>query len=162
MELFAAIGRGEVKAVWIMGTNPVVSLPDSHAVSEALARCPLVIVSDVVADTDTGRFAHIRFPALAWGEKSGTVTNSETADLPPARFHAARRERPGPTGGSSPAWPRRWASAPPLPGSIRTRCSANTPRFQDMKTMASGRLISADWRISAAKRGMRWNRCAGR
>ncbi|MDU2496727.1 MAG: nitrate reductase [Klebsiella grimontii] len=77
VELFAAIGRGEVKAVWIMGTNPVVSLPDSHAVSEALARCPLVIVSDVVADTDTGRFAHIRFPALAWGEKSGTVTNSE-------------------------------------------------------------------------------------
>lgn len=77
VDLFAAIGRGEVKAVWIMGTNPVVSLPDSHAVSDALARCPLVIVSDVVADTDTGRFAHIRFPALAWGEKNGTVTNSE-------------------------------------------------------------------------------------
>ncbi len=77
MELFAAIGRGEVKAVWIMGTNPVVSLPDSHAVSQALAACPLVIVSDVAAQTDTGRFAHIRFPALAWGEKNGTVTNSE-------------------------------------------------------------------------------------
>ena len=77
VDLFAAIGRGEVKAVWIMGTNPVVSLPDSHAVSEALAACPLVIVSDVAAATDTGRFAHIRFPALAWGEKSGTVTNSE-------------------------------------------------------------------------------------
>jgi assimilatory nitrate reductase catalytic subunit len=45
VELFAAIGRGEVKAVWIMGTNPVVSLPDSHAVSQALAACPLVIVS---------------------------------------------------------------------------------------------------------------------
>ncbi|HCQ9323692.1 TPA: molybdopterin-dependent oxidoreductase [Klebsiella pneumoniae] len=77
VELFAAIGRGEVKAVWIMGTNPVVSLPDSHAVSQALAACPLVIVSDVAAQTDTGRFAHIRFPALAWGEKNGTVTNSE-------------------------------------------------------------------------------------
>ncbi|MND11516.1 Nitrate reductase [compost metagenome] len=77
VDLFAAIGRGEVKAVWIMGTNPVVSLPDSHAVSQALAACPLVIVSDVAADTDTGRFAHIRFPALAWGEKNGTVTNSE-------------------------------------------------------------------------------------
>ncbi|MCF7099484.1 molybdopterin-dependent oxidoreductase, partial [Klebsiella variicola] len=62
VDLFAAIGRGEVKAVWIMGTNPVVSLPDSHAVSEALAACPLVIVSDVAAATDTGRFAHIRFP----------------------------------------------------------------------------------------------------
>ncbi len=70
VELFAAIGRGEVKAVWIMGTNPVVSLPDSHAVSQALSRCPLVMVSDVAANTDTGRFAHIRFPALAWGEKT--------------------------------------------------------------------------------------------
>ena len=45
VELFAAIGRGEVKAVWIMGTNPVVSLPDSHAVSQALAACPLVVHS---------------------------------------------------------------------------------------------------------------------
>ncbi|STT73334.1 putative nitrate reductase [Klebsiella pneumoniae] len=46
-------------------------------VSQALAACPLGIVSDVAAQTDTGRFAHIRFPALAWGEKNGTVTNSE-------------------------------------------------------------------------------------
>lgn len=77
VDLFAAIGRGEVKAVWIMGTNPVVSLPDSHAVSQALAACPLVMISDVTAGTDTAAFAHIRFPALAWGEKNGTVTNSE-------------------------------------------------------------------------------------
>ncbi len=77
VELFEAIGRGEVKAVWIMGTNPAVSLPDSHAVCTALAACPLVIVSEVVAETDTSRYAHIRFPALAWGEKNGTVTNSE-------------------------------------------------------------------------------------
>lgn len=104
VELFAAIGRGEVKAVWIMGTNPVVSLPDSHAVSEALARCPLVIISDVVADTDTGRFAHIRFPALAWGEKSGTVTNSERR-ISRQRAFMPPPERRGPTGGSSPAWP---------------------------------------------------------
>ncbi|HHG9097097.1 TPA: molybdopterin-dependent oxidoreductase [Enterobacter roggenkampii] len=77
VELFDAIARGEVKAVWIMGTNPAVSLPDSHAVCQALGRCPLVIVSEVMNDTDTSRFAHIRFPALAWGEKDGTVTNSE-------------------------------------------------------------------------------------
>ncbi|GHS72022.1 nitrate reductase [Enterobacter kobei] len=77
VELFDAIARGEVKAVWIMGTNPAVSLPDSHAVCQALAGCPLVIVSEVMNDTDTSRFAHIRFPALAWGEKDGTVTNSE-------------------------------------------------------------------------------------
>lgn len=77
VELFDAIARGEVKAVWIMGTNPAVSLPDSHAVCQALAGCPLVIVSEVMNDTDTGRFAHIRLPALGWGEKDGTVTNSE-------------------------------------------------------------------------------------
>jgi assimilatory nitrate reductase catalytic subunit len=77
VDLFDAIGRGEVKAVWVMGTNPAVSLPDSHAVCAALAKCPLVIVSEVAADTDTSRYAHIRFPALAWGEKNGTVTNSE-------------------------------------------------------------------------------------
>lgn len=77
VELFEAIGRGEVKAVWIMGTNPAVSLPDSHAVCQALATCPLVIVSEVVADTETSRYAHIQFPAQAWGEKTGTVTNSE-------------------------------------------------------------------------------------
>ncbi|MGK9174313.1 nitrate reductase [Yokenella regensburgei] len=77
VDLFDAIGRGEVKAVWIMGTNPAVSLPDSHAVCTALAKCPLVMVSEVAADTDTSRYAHIRFPALAWGEKEGTVTNSE-------------------------------------------------------------------------------------
>ncbi|KJI70696.1 nitrate reductase, partial [Enterobacter hormaechei] len=77
VELFDAIARGEVKAVWIMGTNPAVSLPDSHAVCQALAACPLVMVSEVMQETDTSRFAHIRFPALGWGEKNGTVTNSE-------------------------------------------------------------------------------------
>lgn len=77
VELFEAIGRGEVKAVWIMGTNPLVSLPDSSRVAQALANGPLVIVSDVVRETDTSRFATVKFPALAWGEKNGTVTNSE-------------------------------------------------------------------------------------
>ncbi|MBA7750700.1 nitrate reductase [Enterobacter sp. RHBSTW-01064] len=77
VELFDAIARGEVKAVWIMGTNPAVSLPDSHAVCQALAACPLVIVSEVMQETDTSRFAHIRLPAQGWGEKNGTVTNSE-------------------------------------------------------------------------------------
>lgn len=71
VELFDAIARGEVKAVWIMGTNPAVSMPDSHAVCQALAACPLVIVSEVMQETDTSRFAHIRFPALGWGEKTG-------------------------------------------------------------------------------------------
>jgi assimilatory nitrate reductase catalytic subunit len=77
VELFHAIEAGQIKAVWIMGTNPLVSLPDADRVRAGLARCPLVIVSDVMRDTDTTQAAHISLPALAWGEKNGTVTNSE-------------------------------------------------------------------------------------
>lgn len=77
VELFRAIEAGEIKAVWIMGTNPLVSLPDADRVRAGLARCSLVIVSDVMRDTDTTRAAHICLPAQAWGEKNGTVTNSE-------------------------------------------------------------------------------------
>jgi len=61
----------------VMATNPAVSMPDAGFVREALARCPTVVVSDVIAETDTAKLAHIRLPALAWGEKDGTVTNSE-------------------------------------------------------------------------------------
>ena len=76
VDLFRAIEEGQVKAVWIMGTNPLVSLPDADRVRAGLARCPLVIVSDIMRDTDTTRAAHICLPALGWGEKNGTVTNS--------------------------------------------------------------------------------------
>ena len=77
VEMFEAIRAGRIKALWIMATNPVVSLPDAGRVREALATCPFVVVSEVMAETDTAAFAHIKLPALAWGEKDGTVTNSE-------------------------------------------------------------------------------------
>lgn len=77
LDLFRAVEDGRIKALWIMATNPAVSLPESARVRAALAACPTVIVSDVVADTDTLRHAHIRLPAAAWSEKDGTVTNSE-------------------------------------------------------------------------------------
>jgi assimilatory nitrate reductase (NADH) alpha subunit apoprotein (EC 1.7.1.1) len=77
VELFDAVHDGRIKALWIIATNPVVSLPQADRVKEALQRCPLVVVSDVVADTETTRLAHWRLPAAAWGEKEGTVTNSE-------------------------------------------------------------------------------------
>jgi assimilatory nitrate reductase catalytic subunit len=77
VDLFKAIGEGTVKAVWIMATNPVVSMPDADAVRKALAGCELVVVSDIMRDTDTTRLAHILLPATGWGEKDGTVTNSE-------------------------------------------------------------------------------------
>lgn len=77
VDLFRAVGEGRIKALWIMATNPAVSMPDAGRVREALAACPFVVVSDVMADTDTGAYAHVRLPAAAWGEKDGTVTNSE-------------------------------------------------------------------------------------
>lgn len=75
--LFQAIERGEIKAVWIMGTNPLVSLPDSSFVHRALSQCELVMVSESVENTDTLQLADIVFPASSWSEKNGTVTNSE-------------------------------------------------------------------------------------
>jgi assimilatory nitrate reductase catalytic subunit len=77
VDLFEAIGRGEIEAVWIMATNPAASMPNADRVAAALAKCPFVVVSDCVADTDTLRHANVKLPALAWGEKDGTVTNSE-------------------------------------------------------------------------------------
>lgn len=77
VDLFRAVEEGTVKAVWIMATNPLVSLPDANRVRRALDKCELVIASDIVLDTDTNVRADVLLPALAWGEKDGTVTNSE-------------------------------------------------------------------------------------
>jgi assimilatory nitrate reductase catalytic subunit len=77
LDMFRAIHAGQIRFLWIMATNPAVSLPDSGFIREALARCETVVVSDVIAETDTTAFAHVHLPALAWGEKDGTVTNSE-------------------------------------------------------------------------------------
>jgi assimilatory nitrate reductase catalytic subunit len=77
VDLFDAIHRGDIKAVWIMATNPAVSMPEVNKIRTALKNCELVIVSDCVQHTDTTEFADILLPALTWGEKDGTVTNSE-------------------------------------------------------------------------------------
>lgn len=77
LPLFEAIERGEVKFLWILATNPLVSLPEADRWRAALKACETVIVSDCVRDTDTTRFARILLPAAGWGEKDGTVTNSE-------------------------------------------------------------------------------------
>src|SRR5689334_12336768 len=69
VELFEAVHDGCIKAIWIMATNPLVSLLDVDCVCAALANCLLVIVSDCVADNDTLLFAHIQLPTAGWGEK---------------------------------------------------------------------------------------------
>ncbi len=77
VNLFDAVYDGTVKAIWIMATNPVVSMPNADHVRDALDRCDMVVVSDVTAQTDTAACADILLPSTAWGEKSGMVTNSE-------------------------------------------------------------------------------------
>jgi assimilatory nitrate reductase catalytic subunit len=77
IDLFRAVADGKIKALWIMATNPAVSLPEANAVRAALAACPFVVVSDCMEKTDTTQFAHVLLPSAAWGEKDGTVTNSD-------------------------------------------------------------------------------------
>ena len=77
VDMFRDVHEGRIRAIWIMATNPAVSMPDAQYVRRALARCDFVVVSDVIAETDTTALARVKLPALAWGEKDGTVTNSE-------------------------------------------------------------------------------------
>jgi ferredoxin-nitrate reductase len=77
VELFDAVAEGTVKAVWIMATNPLVSLPDSAQARAALERAELVVVQDAHHPTETSSLAHAVLPAAAWPEKEGAMTNSE-------------------------------------------------------------------------------------
>ena len=77
VDLFRAVESGKVKVLWVMATNPAVSLPDSQQVRRALAQCEFLVVSDCVRNTDTTKFADVLLPAQGWGEKDGTVSSSE-------------------------------------------------------------------------------------
>jgi assimilatory nitrate reductase catalytic subunit len=77
VELFDALAGGTVKCVWIACTNPAQSMPDQALVRAALQRAELVVVQDCWRDIETAAFADVLLPASTWGEKEGTVTNSE-------------------------------------------------------------------------------------
>lgn len=97
VDLFEAVRAGKIKALWIMSTNPVDSLPQADRVREALELCPFVVLSDSNTNTDTAPYAHALLPAATWGEKDGTVTNSER------RISRQRRFLPVP-GEARPDW----------------------------------------------------------
>ncbi|WP_182018473.1 nitrate reductase [Vibrio diabolicus] len=101
VELFEAVERGEIKVLWIMATNPVVSLPDNQMVKRALEACPFVIVSDITAESDVAKYADVLLPAAGWGEKQGMVTNSE-------RRMSRQRQFQIPPGEVKPDW---WATS---------------------------------------------------
>ncbi len=123
VELFDAVLDGRVKAPWIMATNPAASMPDAPRIRAALEACPFVALSDCSTWSDTARYADVLLPAAAWGEKDGTVTNSER------RISRQRAFRPAP-GEARPDWwalsevARRlgWAAAFPY------RCAADILR----------------------------------
>jgi assimilatory nitrate reductase catalytic subunit len=77
VEMFQAAADGEIKALWIACTNPAQSMPDQATVRRALERAELVIVQEAFATTETCHYADLLLPATTWGEKEGTVTNSE-------------------------------------------------------------------------------------
>jgi len=77
VDLFKAVADARIKALWIMATSPVDSLPDADGVAAALKECPFVVVSEVSRAASSLAFADVVLPAAAWGEKDGTVTNSE-------------------------------------------------------------------------------------
>ncbi len=90
VELFEAVRTGKVKALWIACTNPAQSMPDQSKIHEALATCPFVVVQEAYATTETCRYADLLLPAAGWGEKEGSVTNSER------RVSHVRRAVPAP------------------------------------------------------------------
>ncbi|CTQ51480.1 nitrate reductase [Jannaschia donghaensis] len=77
VDLFDRVADGTIKALWIICTNPAVSMPEADRVRDAIAGCEFVVVSDVTDRTDTAQLAHVLLPATGWAEKDGTVTNSD-------------------------------------------------------------------------------------
>ncbi len=77
VDMFRAVEEGRIKALWIMCTNPAVSMPEADRVAAAIESCDFTVVSDLTAQTDTARLADVLLPATGWAEKDGTVTNSE-------------------------------------------------------------------------------------
>jgi ferredoxin-nitrate reductase len=77
VEMFRALEKGQLKAIWIAGTNPMVSIPDLHHVRRALKKAHLVVVQDAYHPTETTEMADVLLPAAQWSEKEWTSTNSE-------------------------------------------------------------------------------------
>ena len=96
VDMFDAVLDGRIRAIWIAATNPAVSMPRAGRVRQALEACPFVVVSDCWP-TDTTKLADVVLPAASWGEKDGTVTNSE-------RRISRQRSFRAPPGEARPDW----------------------------------------------------------
>ena len=77
VEMFEAAADGAIKLLWIVCTNPAHSMPNQNLVRAALQRAEYVVLQEAYANTATATYADLLLPAATWGEKEGTVTNSE-------------------------------------------------------------------------------------
>jgi anaerobic selenocysteine-containing dehydrogenase len=76
MSMMETAERGEIEFMWVIGTNPLVSLPDQNR-SERILKKLFLVVQDPFIDTETAQLADIYFPAAMWGEKTGCITNAD-------------------------------------------------------------------------------------
>ncbi|SEC32366.1 assimilatory nitrate reductase (NADH) alpha subunit apoprotein [Pseudomonas saponiphila] len=138
IELFEQLPSGRIKALWIACTNPAQSLPDQNTVRAALQACPFVVLQEAFATTETAAFADLLLPAASWGEKEGTVTNSER------RVSHVRQAVPAP-GEARPDWAITLDFAqrlerrlrPGLPSLFDFTCAAQL--FDEYKGLTQGR-----------------------
>jgi anaerobic selenocysteine-containing dehydrogenase len=77
VSMFEAVEAGDVKALWVVGCNPLATMPNANQVRRALARAELLVVQDCYHPTETTRLAHVLLPAAMSLEVEGTMTNSE-------------------------------------------------------------------------------------
>jgi assimilatory nitrate reductase catalytic subunit len=126
VEMFEAAADGEIRALWISCTNPAQSMPDQTTVRRALERAEFVVVQEAFGTTTTCEYADLLLPATTWGEKDGTVTNSER-----------RISRVRPT--SRAAWNSDCARASPasFPTTRPSRCGTSTARAPAAETSTS-------------------------
>jgi assimilatory nitrate reductase catalytic subunit len=134
VEMFEAIGRGEIKAVWIACTNPAQSMPDVAAVRKALERAELVVVQEAFRDAETCAYADVLLPAATWAEKEGTVTNSE-------RRISRVRAAVSPPGEARPDWEIAVAFANVFPAKAGIHFSYASPEeiFNEHRETTRGR-----------------------
>ncbi len=90
--MITALETGDVGLFWVAATNPAVSMPDLVRTKKALLRSPFTIVQDAYYPMETASFAHVLLPAAQWGEKTGTMTNSERVVTLCSQFRPAPGE----------------------------------------------------------------------
>jgi ferredoxin-nitrate reductase len=134
VELFHALAAGKVKAIWVMGTNPAVSMPDLDVVEKGLRQAELVVVQDAYHPTDTTRFADVLLPAAQWPEKEGVMTNSERTLTYLSRLA-------DPPGEALPDWEilTRCAHALGFAEAFPFTCAADV--FEEFKRLTAGRMM---------------------